>query len=75
MGKSKDKKTHSKRKSDVIMEDESSQVDNLKKKATVKVHGIENTQTFEHPASFTATTKQLDPNSLKHFIMNVDIKV
>lgn len=46
-----------------------------KNKAQVKPHGIENSHTFEHPASFAATTKQLDSNSLKHFIQNVDIKI
>jgi DNA-directed RNA polymerase I and III subunit RPAC1 len=50
-------------------------VDDIKNKAQVKVHGIENSQTFEHPASFSATTKQLDQNSLKNFVQNVDIKI
>lgn len=50
-------------------------MDSLKNKATVKMHGIDNSHTFEHPASFTATTKKLDVNSLKHFVENVDITI
>ena len=72
----KDKKTHSKRKDDVDMEDQTeSKVDQLKNKAAVKVHGIDNTHTYEHPASFSASTKKMDVNSLKHFVSNVDIKI
>lgn len=52
-----------------------SKVKDFKNKAQVKAHGIDNSHTFEHPASFAATTKQLDSNSLKHFIQNVDIKI
>ena len=47
----------------------------MKNRASVKVHGIENSSTFEHPASFSAATKQLDPNSLKHFVQNCDISI
>lgn len=57
------------------MEEKTKKVDDLKNKAQVKVHGIDNTQTYEHPASFSAQTKKMDVNSLKHFIQNVDIKV
>jgi hypothetical protein len=47
MGKSKDKKTP--RKSDA-----EEAVRDVKNKATVKKHGVENTSTYEHPASFAA---------------------
>jgi len=50
-------------------------VSEFKSRATVKMHGVDNSQTYEHPASFAATTKELDPNSLKHFVKHVDIKV
>jgi hypothetical protein len=28
---------------------------------------VDNHSTFEHPASFSAVTGELDPSSLKHF--------
>lgn len=46
-----------------------------KNRATINLHGVDNAQTFEHPASFAAQTGQLDPTSLKHFVNNVDIKI
>ena len=51
------------------------QVNKIKSKAPIKLHGVDNVQTFEHPASFSGVTKELDPSSLKHFIKNVDIQV
>jgi len=40
------------------MSDETTRkVDDMKNRAAVKIHGIENSSTFEHPASFSATTK------------------
>jgi DNA-directed RNA polymerase I and III subunit RPAC1 len=41
----------------------------------VKIHGVENSGTFEHPGSFSASTKELDPSSLKYFAQNVDINI
>jgi len=46
-----------------------------KNRAQVKLHGIDNASTFEHPASFAAATKEMDPSSLKHFVKNVDIEI
>lgn len=46
-----------------------------KNRAKIKVHGVDNAGTFEHPASFAATTGALDPSSLKYFAQHVDIKI
>ena len=70
--KSKDKK----RASEEVKGDSNpqiEQVNKIKSKAPIKLHGVDNVQTFEHPASFSSVTKELDPSSLKHFIKNVDI--
>ena len=57
MGKSKEKKTLK----NAEMTDETSQtkkkVDEMKNRATIKKHGVDNSHTFEHPASFAATSK------------------
>lgn len=75
MGKSKDKKTLKNAEMTDDQEETSRKVDQMKNRATVKKHGVDNSNTFEHPASFAATSKQLDSNSLKHFVQNVDIKI
>jgi hypothetical protein len=67
MGKSKEKKTLK----NAEMTDEAGtakKVDQMKNRATIKKHGVDNSHTYEHPASFAATSKQLDQNSLKHFV-------
>ena len=55
--------------------DQIKQVKELKDRATVRLHGVDNASTFEHPASFSGTTGQLDPSSLKHFAQNADIEI
>ena len=50
-------------------------VDETKKRAKVKTHGIDNAATFEHPASFQATTGRPDKASLRDFINECDIEV
>lgn len=47
----------------------------MKNRAPIKIHGVDNASTFEHPASFTGTTGRLDPSSLKHFAQNADISI
>lgn len=76
--KSASKKDKSQRSSSKTDKDNTSnpaleQVNDLKKKAILKTHGIENASTFEHPSSFSGATGRLDPNSLKHFIQHSDI--
>jgi DNA-directed RNA polymerase I and III subunit RPAC1 len=44
-------------------------------RSQVKGHGVTNTATYEHGASFAAVQGDMDPQSLKHFTQNVDIKV
>jgi len=74
MGKSKDKVR--KQSKDTPMEsDETRRISDFKNRAVIKQHGVDNTQTFEHPGGFTAVTKELDPNSLKTFAKNVDIDI
>ena len=78
MGKSKDKKTHKSAESakDTNMNaDQKQKVSDFKNRASVKIHGVDNAATYEHPANFSATTKELDPSSLKHFVKNVDINI
>ena len=41
--------------------------DDKKNRARVRLHGVDNSATFEHPASFAAEIGKLDPSSLKHF--------
>lgn len=50
-------------------------VDKMKKRATVKTYGIDNGATFEHPASFQATTGRPEKTSLKDFIEQCDIDI
>jgi DNA-directed RNA polymerase I and III subunit RPAC1 len=50
-------------------------VEDRKKRAVVKTHGIDNAATFEHPASFQATTGRPDKTSLKDFIDECDIEI
>lgn len=50
-------------------------VDKMKKRATVKTHGIDNHATFEHPASFQALTGRPDKASIRDFIEQCDIEV
>lgn len=50
-------------------------VDDKLKRAQVKLDRVENAQTFEHPASFSAETGKLTAQSLKHFAQNVDIEI
>jgi DNA-directed RNA polymerase I and III subunit RPAC1 len=47
----------------------------MKKRATVKTHGIDNHATFEHPASFQALTGRPDKASIRDFIEQCDIEV
>ena len=50
-------------------------VDDKLTRAQIKLDGVENAQTFEHPASFSAETGKLNAQSLKHFAQNVDIDI
>jgi DNA-directed RNA polymerases I and III subunit RPAC1 len=68
----KKSRSGSKKKADVPQD---INVDESKYRAKILEHGVDNHTTFEHPASFSAVTGQLDPSSLKHFAQNVDIKV
>ena len=43
-------------------------VDKMKKRASVKTHGIDNHATFEHPASFQALTGRPEKASIRDFI-------
>jgi DNA-directed RNA polymerase I and III subunit RPAC1 len=47
----------------------------IKDRASVKLHGVDNAEGFEHPATFAANTKEMDPSSLKHFAQNCDIDI
>ena len=44
-------------------------------RAQVKLDGVDNAQTFEHPASFQAQAGKLNAQSLKHFAENVNIDI
>ncbi|TNV77714.1 hypothetical protein FGO68_gene13265 [Halteria grandinella] len=57
------------------MESKAKFVEDRKKRAVVKTHGIDNAATFEHPASFQATTGRPDKTSLKDFIDECDIEI
>ena len=46
-----------------------------KNRAQIRLHGVDDSHIFEHPASFTAVTGQLDPSSLKHFAQTCDIDI
>ena len=50
-------------------------VDEKMTRAQVKPDGVDNAQTFEHPASFQAQTGKLNAQSLKNFAQNVDIDI
>lgn len=50
-------------------------VDKMKKRATVKIHGIDNHATFEHPASFQALTGHPEKTSIRDFIEQCDIEI
>ena len=39
----------------------------MKNRAQIRSYGVDNPHAYEHPASFSAYTKELDPSSLKHF--------
>ena len=41
----------------------------------VKPHKLEGADTIEHPTTFTSSTKQTEPVSIKDFIKNLDIKI
>ncbi len=47
----------------------------MKKRASVKTHGIDNHATFEHPASFQALTGRPEKTSIRDFIEQCDIEV
>jgi hypothetical protein len=40
----------------------------IKNRARVYPHHVENAATFEHPASLTTSTKEFDPATIKAFI-------
>ena len=81
MGKSKEKssKKEQKRKhskdSDEEMEEKAQKQHDKKNRAHIRLHGVDNASTFEHPASFAFETGQLDPSSLKHFAKHVQIDI
>ena len=51
------------------------EVDEKMTRAQAKLDGVDNAQTFEHPASFQAQAGKLNAQSLKHFAQNVDIDI
>lgn len=57
------------------MEEKVEKQHDKKNRAHIKLHGVDNASTFEHPASFTFETGQLDPSSLKHFAKHVQIDI
>jgi len=57
MGKSKDKKTLKNAEMTDETENTNKKVNEMKNRATIKNHGVDNSNTFEHPASFAATSK------------------
>lgn len=81
MNKSKSKRSTSKKDNknttDVQMQSESQKpsIDEMKNRAQIRSYGVDNSHAYEHPASFSAYTKELDPSSLKHFAQHCDIDI
>lgn len=72
MGKSKEKspkpaKNTEKAAEDSRRGDQKSLAKEMKSRATVKLHGVDNAETYEHPGSTAAATREMDPSSLKYF--------
>merc|ERR1712032_524132 len=47
----------------------------IKNRARIFPHTIENAATFEHPASLMSSSKKIDPATIEAFINNCDIKI